>query len=321
LHVDILIDSLDFRGTLKIISNGGKSYFRAFSLRKAWHLEQPNLCGLRVISSPAIVVLFCSNPDKTATPNINYLHIMKPILYFLCLLFTFSASGQILIQSHNDYEKSNPLFDALKFEADIIEADVFPVNEKLLVAHSRNQLDSSRTLDSMYIRPIVRLFEENNGRISADTGYRIILMIDIKEKPEMVLSILQSIINPLRQYFDRAQNQNAVQVVLSGERGPVNNWINYPAYIFMDGRPYEKYDSATLTKVALISDNYSNYTTGNGTSIHQMISDVHRQNKPVRLWGAPDNEEGWKGLLYLGVDVINTDHLKTCRTLIDHNHN
>lgn len=222
-----------------------------------------------------------------------------------------SISAQVLIQSHNDYEKPRPLFDALKFKADIIEADVFPVGGKLLVAHSRNHLDSTRTLNSMYIDPIVHLFEENKGRISSDTGYRIILMIDIKEKPVEVLQILTSIINPLRKYFDRTQNPGAAQIVLSGDRGPVSSWTNYPSYIFLDGRPFEKYDAATLERVALISDSYSNYSTTGSAGIQQMINEVHRQKKPVRLWGAPDNEAGWKFLLDAGVDVINTDHIET----------
>ena len=33
-------------------------------------------------------------------------------------------------------------------------------------------------------------------------------------------------------------------------------------------------------------------------------------HKPVRFWDAPDNANAWKQLEQLGVEYINTDHIR-----------
>src|SRR5256885_147725 len=106
---------------------------------------------------------------------------MKKSLLFFTLVFTLHLYGQVKIHAHNDYEKPKPLFNALENKSDFIEADVFLQNSALLIAHSKNELTNDKTLDKLYIKPIVSLFRKFRSMVSPDTSYRFSLMIDIKE--------------------------------------------------------------------------------------------------------------------------------------------
>ena len=140
-------------------------------------------------------------------------------------------------------------------------------------------------------------------------------MIDSKESGEAVIAALIKMISHVRFAVDRLLNPTAVQVVISGNRGTVSTWTSYPSYIFFDGRPTEVYNSATLQRVAFISDNYNNYVSRQDSTsrIQQLVTKVHGMGKLLRLWATPDNAASWSRLQQLGVDIINTDKVGECR--------
>ena len=237
---------------------------------------------------------------------------------FHCLLLTlacFTATAQPLIHAHNDYQKPEPLTNALHCKAFSIEADIYLSGNRLLVAHDKNELATAKTLDAIYLQPIVQLYRQHHGKISAETGYALMLMIDIKEKGDSVLPQLINLLAPYRSVFDRSVNPTSVQIVISGDRGAISKWTSYPPYIFFDGRPYEAYDSATLQRVALISDSYLNYVSQQDSSnrLQQVVKKVHDMEKLLRLWASPDNPASWGRQQELGIDIINTDKVTECR--------
>lgn len=63
--------------------------------------------------------------------------------------------------SHNDYTRNVPLFDALHAGCTSVEADIWLVgsNKELQVGHNKASLSPSRTLESLYLRPLVRLLD------------------------------------------------------------------------------------------------------------------------------------------------------------------
>lgn len=239
--------------------------------------------------------------------------------YFsLCILFAITCllcSAQVRIHAHNDYQKPEPLTNALRNKVFSVEADIYLSDGKLLVAHDKNELAVAKTLDSFYLQPVIKLFHQHKGTISADNNYTTSLMIDIKENSEAVIAELIKLLAPHRSVFDRTVNAKAVQVVLSGGRGAVSKWSSYPSYIFFDGRPNEMYDSATLQRVAFISDSYFNYVSPQDSTsrIEQVVKKVHSMGKLLRLWAIPDNPVSWLRLQQLGVDIINTDKVAECR--------
>jgi len=245
---------------------------------------------------------------------------LSALIWFI--LISVVASAQTKIHAHNDYEKPQPLFNALRNKVFSIEADVFLINDKFFVAHTINEIDSQKTLESLYVRPITRLFDRNNAKISNDKNYTFSLVIDIKNRGTEALKKLSYELQSFPKYFDRKVNPLAVQIIISGDRGPIESWKNYPAFIYFDGRPYEKYDSLTLAKVAMVSDNYAKYATSVPPApdrITSITNQVHLWKKPFRLWAAPDNEQVWKLLKESGVDIINTDKVEECRKFFERN--
>ncbi len=231
--------------------------------------------------------------------------------------FLFPVEAQVKIHAHNDYAKKNPLFDALQVNAYSIEVDIFLVRGELLVAHTMKETKKRKTLSSLYINPIIQLFKKYNGAISPDSTYKTALLIDIKTNGKDVLQELVRFFEPLRRYFDRSVNPLAVQLIISGDRGPITEWKDYPSYIFFDARPFEEYDSEAMGKIAMVSDNYYKYLSrtnaGDVAKLTQVVKKAHEWNKPVRFWGSPDTEVAWKLLNACGADIINTDLPAACR--------
>ncbi|MEQ1678919.1 MAG: hypothetical protein ABL876_19645, partial [Chitinophagaceae bacterium] len=231
-----------------------------------------------------------------------------------------------LIHAHNDFQRPEPLTNALLNRVYSIEADVFLVKDTLRVAHEEKELDKAPSLWVLYLQPIINLFAVNYGRISPDTAYTPVLMIDIKKSSRAVLANLVQLLSAYPSVFDRSVNPNAIQIVISGDRPPRKkteedkngdlSWTRYPRYIFFDGRPNETYDNATLQRVAFISDSYFNYVIPSDSIDHhiqQLVQQVHSMGKLLRLWATPDSPVSWEQLQKLGVDIINTDKAGECR--------
>ncbi|KAF7858937.1 hypothetical protein EAF04_008978 [Stromatinia cepivora] len=77
--------------------------------------------------------------------------------------------------SHNDYWRTVPLFQALAAGCTSVEADIYlptkPGSDDLLVGHSSRSLTQDRTLQSLYIRPLITILENlNNGSNNSDSA-------------------------------------------------------------------------------------------------------------------------------------------------------
>jgi len=247
---------------------------------------------------------------------------LKTFLTLSYLLLITVCYTQTIIHSHNDYAHDPPFWDAYNNKAGVIEADIYPVNGELMVAHDKKNIKAGNTLKNMYILPIVQLF----GNKQKDSAHSFYLMIDIKEDQKTALEILMNILRQYPSVFDRAINKNAVQVFISGERPPDSSFHTYPRYIMFDGLPGKHYTINDLDKIVMISDNFRSYSTWNGSgifpaadsiNISNMIQAAHATGKPVRLWGAPDTQQSWGMLLNLHADVINTDKVEACRQFLD----
>ena len=251
---------------------------------------------------------------------------MKPTLLLLCLVLVTTMAvaqrgGVPLVHAHNDYEKPRPFKEAYEQRADYIEADVWLQNGQLIVAHSREEMKPGLTLDSLYLGPMTKLYTQHGGRISSERNYAPALVIDIKDKVEEVMPILASKLQQCINCFNRTANPNAVQIIISGNRPKPEAFLDYPSFIWFDGRPTELYDEETLRRVALVSDNFRNYSRWDGTGeipdsdkekLKRIIKRVHKDDKPIRFWAIPDNPNAWKQLRKLGVDIINTDKVAEC---------
>ncbi|KAK3166764.1 hypothetical protein OEA41_009889 [Lepraria neglecta] len=72
--------------------------------------------------------------------------------------------------SHNDYTRKVPLYDALAAGCTGVEADVWMTNNDLLVGHTEKSLSPSRTLQSLYIEPLLDILTHQNPQLLPSIG-------------------------------------------------------------------------------------------------------------------------------------------------------
>ncbi len=245
---------------------------------------------------------------------------------FFFLLITMSVLGQVKIHSHNDYTRSTRFHLAYATKVDEIEADVFEQAGKLIVAHTKKEMDLSNTLAKLYLNPIDSLFNIYGNKVSSDKNYTFSLMIDFKTSWQETYPILKREIEKYGDNFDRSKKKNAVQIVISGNRPPDSTFHQYPGWIYFDGLPNTNYAVKDLKKVTMISDNFKTYSnwTGSGSipeedkiKLQAVIAAAHQLKKPIRFWGAPDTKDCWQELHNLGADIINTDKITECKTYFE----
>lgn len=241
-------------------------------------------------------------------------------MWSLLLVYTPPAQSQVNVlraaHSHNDYEKREPLREAIHLGFTSVEADVHLTQDnRLLVGHDTVH-DQSPEFESLYLDPLLLLIRIRGGRIYQDTSQPFWLMVDIKtdgrRTTEELLNVLQA------RYSRFLQKDGPVRIILSG---------NVPKPILMgwefrglliDGRPSDLGKGISPERMPWISDRFSAWgTSQNGQineesleKIRKLAERVHAEGKQLRLWAIPDGPEAWAALLQAGVDRINTDHLE-----------
>jgi alkaline phosphatase len=244
---------------------------------------------------------------------------MKLSLVALLLVLVIFAKAQPAGHSHNDYYNESPFFTAYNQHFGSIEADVWAIDGILFVAHDREEITPERTLEELYILPIVKVFRENSGKAWPGSVSTFQLMVDMKTEAEPALSLLVKLLEQYPEVFDTRVNKNAVKVVISGNRPIPEDYRNYPPFIWFDGRLSEKYTKSQLKRIGMISDNFTKYSSWKGEGpmseadrqkIARFIGDVHKMKKKIRFWATPDNENAWQTLYKMNVDFINTDHIE-----------
>jgi len=226
---------------------------------------------------------------------------------------------------HNDYERANPLFDALDNGFTSLEADIFWILGSIVVSHNYPFLWQGRrkTLRELYLEPLAQLLSnESNLYFSASNPLE--LLIDFKQ-PGML--IYNALVRELKRYPDMITHvdgngtlvEGPVKVVLSGFR-PRSNRIptDSDRWVWLDGRIQTIESDCVDDNVAWISDNWNNlfdWIGANGTTISlseyealiAYVEAVHSCGKQLRFWATPESTDVWNVLWEAGVDMINTD--------------
>ena len=249
------------------------------------------------------------------------------------LLFTsFNAKSQNIIlangYAHNDYWHKRPLLDALDKGFTYVEADVFLKGDKLVVAHYFLS-KKNRTLEDLYLKPLLNYVQQNQKREHWINDYPITLMIDIKSNGNKTYEALALLLNKYESILSRYENGQLVlknvTIVLTGHKP--NNILakNTNRLVFMDDnlKNLGKDSSNNFYKTA--SCKYSNLLNWKGKGpipendrqcLEFYVNKAHLQGKKVRLWASPENKAVWAELLKCNVDLINTDKLGALRNFL-----
>ena len=230
-------------------------------------------------------------------------------------------SPLIRAHAHNDYLHDKPLLDALSHGFCSVEADIFLVNGKLLVAHSIFELSSDRTLEDLYLKPLQQRCKQNGGRIYKD-GPAFTLLIDIKAYGVNAYRALHELLSQYRDVFsymkDGTFHELAVNAVISGDR-PIEAITEGDFRIVgIDGRLGDLGSDLPAHLMPLISDNWRNHFKWRGVGefsqeersrLKAIVEKAHAKGRRVRFWSSADTPAMWQVLNEARVDLINTDDL------------
>jgi alkaline phosphatase len=178
------------------------------------------------------------------------------LLYFVSTAQPKTYSTQNA-HSHNNYVNPIPFYLAFNNGFGSIEADVFPVNGILLVAHKKGEMQFKNTLASLYINPILHEFTSLKPR-------DLKLLIDIKENYEVSLALLISELEPLKMYLSSLTRPKYLTIIITGLHPPPGDYKNYPDFIFFDDNLKLPHNNKEWERVALVSLPFNKISGWNG---------------------------------------------------------
>ena len=247
------------------------------------------------------------------------------IMASLALAVFASAQRPIAYHSHNDYDRTVPFYEAYSQHCTSIEADVFLQDGEILVAHNRKDVKAERSLRSMYIEPIVRIFRENGGKMWKGSDDILQLMVDLKTGES-----LPGVVALAEEFPDVFCTENGVRIVITGARPEPEDFDKWPSWLWFDGDFKDgkiPYTPDQLKRIALISTDFRDFArhwNGKGRMVKNEMAAVtgaieaaHAVGKPIRFWDAPEGTTAYFTLHRLGVDYFNTDHPAKCALFFD----
>ena len=233
--------------------------------------------------------------------------------------------------SHNDYLHQRPLHDALGQGFCSVEADIWLVDGKLLVAHDRNDVRPGRTLQALYLDPLSERVRKNGGKVFPG-GPDFTLLVDVKSDATNTYQALRLVLQEYASMLTRFQpgltESNAVTVIISGNRARALMAAETSRLAGYDGRLADLDAADSRHLIPLVSDNWTLHFKWRGkpeegslpdaerTRLKVMVSKAHTRGQRLRLWGTPDAPAMWKELRDAGVDLINTDKLPELRSFL-----
>ena len=255
---------------------------------------------------------------------------MNKVCGLLALLLTWSCPAAAeegapkplaAAHAHNDYLHKRPLLDALAHGFCSAEADIFLVDGVLLVAHERASLDKNRTLETLYLDPLLERSRKNSGRVHPG-GPVFTLLIDIKDNAEKTYTALHKLLGKYRAMLSEVRGgkhlPRAVKVVISGNRPKQLMKAQELRFAGVDGRIGDLESAEPAHFLPMISDRWSRVFRWRGKGampaaesrkLRDIVSKAHSGGRVVRFWATPEDPAVWKVLLDAGVDLVNTDDL------------
>ena len=223
--------------------------------------------------------------------------------------------------AHNDYEHPRPLLDALDQGFCSVEADIYLVEGRLLVAHDRAQVRPDRTLQALYLDPLQARVRDNGGRVFKG-GPPFWLLVDFKSDAAPTWQALKPVLEAYRDMLtafgpERTETR-AVTMILSGNAPRDLLAAETARLAALDGRAGDLKANPSPHLVPWVSENWPGLFRWRGEGampgeeldkLREMVSLAHEQGRRVRFWGAPDLEARWRVEHAAGVDLINTDKL------------
>jgi Glycerophosphoryl diester phosphodiesterase family len=260
-------------------------------------------------------------PSHSSGRRVGFLGIGITLICACRAAFAGEPTPLIRAHAHNDYEHKRPLFDALEQGICSVEADIFLVNDQLLVGHTLRSLKPERTLESLYLVPLKERVAKNGGRVYRD-GPEFTVLIDIKTSGEPTYAVLKKV---LSQYADiinvptaGATPRRAINVIATGNRPAALITADSDRLVGIDGTLRDLDSNQPADLIPLISDNWRALFKWRGDGpippeerekIRSAVQEAHAHGRRLRFWATPDKPAVWQELYDDGVDLLNVDDL------------
>ncbi|KAJ6007543.1 hypothetical protein N7540_011519 [Penicillium herquei] len=257
----------------------------------------------------------------------------------------------IPVHSHNDYWREKPFWTAasgLSKGCTSTEADVWLYNGTLHVGHDQSSLTEDRTLESLYINPILEVLDRQNpaspflteptknGVWDTATEQTLFFFIDVKTSGHETFKAVIQALEPLRKkgYLSTLKNgiveYGPVTIIGTGDTpldmvapvsdrdyffdGPLAN-LNDPEFAHIDGTisPIASTNFvAAVGKITADTDPILN--DQQLKSLRDQISTANSRGIGARYWNTPHwpirtRDLVWRTLLREGVALLNADDL------------
>jgi hypothetical protein len=225
------------------------------------------------------------------------------------------------VHAHNDYEHKRPLFDALDQGFCSVEADIFLIDGKLLVGHTRASLRPERSLQALYLEPLKQRVVQSGGRVYKN-GPPVTLFIDLKTNGEKTYAALCPLLEEYRDmitsFSPRGKEQRAIDVVITGSCPRAVIEAQKERLASIDGTAGDLDSDKPADLIPVISENWHSFfkwrsrgplPADEKQKLDSFVKRAHAHGRRIRFWAAPDRLPAWQALYAANVDLINTDNL------------
>lgn len=252
------------------------------------------------------------------------------LLIISCSLFITDCSAQTVLtnaHAHNDYWHTKPLLQSLENGFMSVEADCYLIDNRMLVAHEKAFTKKRRTLQKLYLDPLMKRASENAfASIYKNGPAEFILYIDIKADCKNFIPHLDSVLRNydtmLTKFVDGKKITGAVRVLVDhcGNNGYVLN--SNPRYLSLSGNLSDADKNPGNDIMPRISFSYNSLLQWKGKGempetekqkLKAFMQKAHNNGYEVRMWAAGNKKKVWKELVAAGVDWINVDRLREFR--------
>lgn len=216
------------------------------------------------------------------------------------------------VHSHNTYDNGG-MVKALANGCISIEADVWMQSNELYIAHTTGEIDTTKTLDTMYLDGLYKLLQESqqqgtNGIFVENPSQTLYLLIDSKSSASDTYPLIKQkmqkfIDNNLLTYYDNNQQSWVVKpltVVLTGNQPDVTSETT--RYFTLDGdltkvKNSEQIDD--IKKYSLVAS--ADMTKYLGSGLFQIREFSSSEQKALSQGFSTATANGLKSRLYGGV--------------------
>lgn len=247
-----------------------------------------------------------------------------------CSLNSFSQTVLTNAHAHNDYWHSRPLFQSLENGFMSVEADCHLIDGRILVAHEKVFTKKSRTLQKLYLDPLMQRAKENNFKSIYKNGpAEFVLYIDIKADCENFIPFLDSVLKSynamLTKFVDGKKTIGAVRVLVDHCGNDYSVLSSNPRYLSISGNMSDTDKKPGNDIMPRINFSYNSILQWKGKGqmpeeekqkLRTFMQNAHNNGYTVRMWAAGNKKKVWKELVDAGVDWINVDRLGKFRGFI-----